>query len=129
MSQLAEMLGEDDLLQDLMDNVHNEEDLLRIAENNRLVKIRLVITKSPFEGFLFYAGSNAEANWTIILRMVLTTTAPDCARSGLPPKRLAAEIACIMTACRLTTLLAEKYASAALRRSLESNHGATLIEL
>jgi len=32
MSQLAEMLGDDDLLQDLMDNVHNEEDLLRIAD-------------------------------------------------------------------------------------------------
>lgn len=32
MSQLAEMLGDDDLLQDLMDNVHNEEDLLRLAE-------------------------------------------------------------------------------------------------
>ena len=32
MCQLAEMLGDDDLLQDLMDNVHNEADLLRIAE-------------------------------------------------------------------------------------------------
>lgn len=32
MSQLAEMLGDDDLLQDLMDNVHNEEDLLGIAD-------------------------------------------------------------------------------------------------
>jgi hypothetical protein len=32
MSQLAEMLGDDDQLQDLMDNVHNEEDLLRIAD-------------------------------------------------------------------------------------------------
>lgn len=32
MSQLAEMLGDDDLLQDLMDNVHNEADLHRIAE-------------------------------------------------------------------------------------------------
>lgn len=32
MSQLAEMLGDDDLLNDLLENVHNEEDLLRIAD-------------------------------------------------------------------------------------------------
>ena len=32
MSQLAEMLGDDDLLQDLLENVHNEEDLLRVAD-------------------------------------------------------------------------------------------------
>ena len=32
MSQLADMLGNDDLLEELMENVHNEADLLRVAD-------------------------------------------------------------------------------------------------
>lgn len=36
MSQLAKMLGDDDLLQDLMENVNNEDDLLRIADKYSL---------------------------------------------------------------------------------------------